>query len=275
MASFDLMLEAVNRHSLREQIEIEACELVFTQGFENYNRDALIITGEYGQAEVSPLSGYFSDLDTCIGSAMSTVTQPWPEAVRTDVETNIVLTQGMALDELSDSYTGTIKVKISSPQDYERVARVRDRVGGATIRVDCNGIFDVETASMFAKLISPYDIEYIEQPCSRNDECARVNIATDIPIALDESVCTREQIEEALRLGAGDILVVKIQPMGGLQHVLGLVHEWDKEIVVSSMMESHVGLDVGFALARAIPTLTYACGLSSVVDNVVIKPLDE
>ncbi len=274
MVAEDQLLKALEVFGT-DGIDFELFEIKFTKGYEQYNRIGLKVTGQYGEAEVSPLNGYFEDINFCIKGAIDTVSKPWPIEIRSEIGINSMLSNLLDINDIENQTADTLKIKISDREDYEIVAKARDIFGlDVNLRLDCNGIFDVETARIFEKLVRKYSIEFIEQPCATNEECAKVNLLSETPIAIDETARTTEQIKEIELLGAGDIIVLKVQPCGGIHKALELANEWSKDVVVASMMESEVGLNVGIRLAKALPDLNYACGLdSSTIDNVIYKPI--
>lgn len=268
------LVESFRNSPDNELVDAQLIDIDFKPGFENYNRFGLLISGEYGVAEASPLVGYFENIEACIRGAISTVSKPWPEPIREKIETNVLVNTDFS--NVKENQTITYKLKVSEPSDYEKVAKLRDIAGKvAVIRLDCNGAFDVETATMFAKLIANYDIEYIEQPCATNSECAMLRLNTEIPIAIDETARNQEDIEEIQLLGAADLIVLKVQPALGLHRAFELAEIWEREVVVASMMESNTGIEVGYALAKSVENLNRACGLDAwPINNTTIEPID-
>jgi O-succinylbenzoate synthase len=141
---------------------------------------------------------------------------------------------------------------------------VRDAVGpDVGVRVDANGAWDVDTAvTMIAKL-AEFDLEYVEQPCATLEDLARVRRRVDVPIAADECIRSLDDARELRARNAADVIVVKQQPLGGVRAALAVVDAADVPAVVSSMMETSVGIAAGLALAAALPELPYACGLAT------------
>jgi O-succinylbenzoate synthase len=167
----------------------------------------------------------------------------------------------------------------SPAEDEERLRAVRDELGpGGRIRVDANGAWDVEAAT---GLLPRYDraaggLEYAEQPCRTIEELAAVRRKLDIPIAADESI---RRADDPLRVAEGqaaDIAVLKVQPLGGVRECLRIAERIGLPVVVSSALETSVGIAAGVALAAALPELPYACGLATVsllAHDVVDDPL--
>jgi O-succinylbenzoate synthase len=76
--------------------------------------------------------------------------------------------------------------------------------------------------------------------------------------------------------GAADILVLKVQPLGGVVRALDLAHRSGLPAVVSSALETSVGIAAGLTAAACLPALDFACGLGTVslfMGDVVTEPL--
>ena len=166
----------------------------------------------------------------------------------------------------------TAKVKVAESgqreaEDIERVAAVRDALDaagpGGRIRVDANGGWSVDVAARLLRLLARYGLEYAEQPCASLDELARLRRLVDIPIAADESIRKAEDPLKVRAAGAADIVMVKVQPLGGVRAALRVAEACGLPVVVSSAVDTSVGLAAGVALAAALPALPYACGLAT------------
>jgi O-succinylbenzoate synthase len=160
-------------------------------------------------------------------------------------------------------------VKVAEPgqpfdADLARVAAVRAAMGpAAKIRVDANGGWSVAQAVHAIGLLSEFGLEYVEQPTRTVEELAAVRRRVDVPIAADESIRRADDPARVARLGGADIAVLKVQPLGGVRGSLRLAEEVGLPVVVSSALESSVGIAAGVALAAALPELPYACGLAT------------
>jgi O-succinylbenzoate synthase len=163
----------------------------------------------------------------------------------------------------------TAKVKVaergqSDAGDIARVAAVRDALGPAgKIRVDANGAWDVERAARMLRALAPLRLEYAEQPCATLDEMAALRRRVDVPLAADESVRRAEDPLKVRAAGAADIVVLKVAPLGGVRAAMRVAAACGLPVVVSSAVDSSVGLAAGVALAAALPELPYACGLAT------------
>jgi O-succinylbenzoate synthase len=192
-----------------------------------------------------------------------------------------------AYEIVAGSGCRTAKVKVAErgqreDEDIERVAAVRDALDaagpGGRIRVDANGGWSVEEAARLLRQLARYGLEYAEQPCATLDELARLRRRVDIPIAADESIRKAEDPLKVRAAGAADIVMVKVQPLGGVRAALRVAEACGLPVVVSSAVDTSVGLAAGVALAAALPALPYACGLAtmSLLDgDVTAAPLAE
>jgi O-succinylbenzoate synthase len=157
-----------------------------------------------------------------------------------------------------------VKVKVRSAGDVELVAEVRDAIGPhVALRVDANGMWDVDTAVDMITRLARHDLELVEQPVAALDDLARVRARVAVPIAADECIRSVDDARRLRALGAADVIVLKQQPLGGVRAALAVFEEARVSAVVSSMMETSVGLGAGLALAAALPELPYACGLAT------------
>lgn len=258
-----------------QDTSVEWVQLNFDDAYSKYSRDGIIFTGPNGASEASPLAGYFDNSYACLRGALDSVSFELPKFVRDpeDIDVNVLVSNDHDLVGIENAKF--IKVKVSSFDDIDRVKKVRDICGvDAKIRIDCNGSFEVDDALKVIDALKVCDLEFIEQPCTTNEENAALRKKSDELIALDETSKSREDIDEIQTLDAADLIVVKVQTAGGIFSALDNIDQWGKDIVISSMMETQVGLDLGFALARSVPELKYACGLSqSPINNIVREPL--
>lgn len=252
-------------------------------------RDGALVRGDAGWGEFSPFWDYDDDESHRWWlAAREAADEGWPAPVRTSVPVNVTVP---AVDpararEIVASSGGcrTAKVKVAEPgqtaaDDEARLEAVRDALGpDGRIRVDANTAWDVDEAA--ARLVA-YDraaggLEYAEQPVRTVDELAALRRRTHVPLAADESVRRSDDPMAVVRRAAADVVVLKAQPLGGVRACLELAERMGLPVVVSSALESSVGLAAGVALAAALPELPYACGLATgrlFTDDVVADPL--
>lgn len=197
----------------------------------------------------------------------------FPQPVRRRIPVNVTIpatSPEVAYERARASRATTAKVKVAdvpgqADADCSRLAAVRDALGPeARLRIDVNGRWDLDTA---LDLLPRYDqaaggLEYAEQPVMATDDLARLRRAVNVPIAADESIRLNNP-SEVTRLDAADIAVVKVHPLGGVQACLDLVEKMGLPAVVSSALDSPIGIYAGVRLAAALPQLPYACGLGT------------
>ncbi|MEO5609010.1 MAG: o-succinylbenzoate synthase, partial [Ornithinibacter sp.] len=203
----------------------------------------------------------------------------WPAPLRSEIPVNATVpaVPAGAVAGVLARFPGcaTAKVKVAErgqrlEDDVARVAEVRDAMGSsARVRVDANGGWSVDDALRALGRLAPYGIEYAEQPCATVEELRDLRIALvrgdiDVPIAADESIRKAEDPLRVRDLEAADIIVVKVAPLGGVRSALQVVQECGLPAVVSSALDTSVGISAGAALAASLPALEHACGLGTV-----------
>ncbi|MCW2518809.1 MAG: putative o-succinylbenzoate synthase [Mycobacterium sp.] len=178
---------------------------------------------------------------------------------------------------------GTAKVKVAEPgqtlaEDVARVNAVREQV--PVVRVDANGGWTVaEAAAACAALTADGPLEYLEQPCATVPELAELRRLVDVPVAADESIRKADDPLLVVRSGAADVAVVKVAPLGGVARLLDIAGQIDIPIVVSSALDSAVGMSRGLLAAACLPDLRHACGLGTgglFIEDVIdgVAPVD-
>ncbi|WP_431908385.1 o-succinylbenzoate synthase [Amycolatopsis thermoflava] len=238
-------------------------------------REGVLLRGPAGWGEFCPFADY-DDRESApwLAAAVEASELGWPAPVRDRVEVNTtvpVVGAEAAYEMVAASGCRTAKVKVADPrasivEDCERVAAVRDALGpGGAIRVDANTAWDVDTA---VKAIRELDraaggLEYVEQPCPSIDELAAVRRKVDVRIAADESIRRAEDPLRVAVANAADVAVIKVAPLGGVRRALEVAEAAGLPCVVSSAVETSVGLAAGLALAGALPELEFACGLGT------------
>jgi o-succinylbenzoate synthase len=236
-------------------------------------REGALIEGPAGWAEFSPFAEYGPrECARWLGCALEAATVGWPAPVRQRIPVNVTVPavgpeQAHAI--VSGSGCRTAKVKVAErgqplAADIARVEAVRDALGpGGKIRVDANGGWDTGEAERALRQLAVFGLEYAEQPCPTLDELASLRRRVDVPLAADESIRRAEDPLAVRAAGAADIVVLKVQPLGGVRAALQVAEACGLPVVVSSAVETSVGLAAGVALAAALPELRYACGLAT------------
>lgn len=230
-------------------------------------RDVLLLEGPAGWGECSPLPGYPCDPGAARAAAEEAATVGWPAPRRTVIPVNALLPAGAPIDAEALAAFPAIKVKVGRgdpADDVRRLYALREAVGpGPGIRIDANGAWDVATAIDVLGAIASLRIEFAEQPVASIEDLAIVRRATEVPIAADECVRSIEDARRVRSADAADVLMLKVQPVGGVRRALELVDACGLPAVVSSMLETSVGISAGVALAAALDDLPYACGLAT------------
>ena len=251
-------------------------------------REGALIRGPAGWGEFSPFADYGPrESARWLASAIESATVPWPAPVRDRIPVNVTVPAvgpERARQIVAASGCRTAKVKVAErgqagAEDIDRVAAVRDALGpDGRIRVDANGGWDVPTATRMLRALGRYSLEYAEQPCATLGELAELRRFIDIPVAADESIRKAEDPLRVRAAGAADIVMVKVQPLGGVRSALAVAEACGLPVVVSSAVDTSVGLAAGAALAAALPGLPYACGLATMsllAGDVTAEPLAE
>lgn len=206
--------------------------------------------------------------------------QPWPRPERTLVPVHVTV-PAISPDEawtlVHESGCSAAKVKVAEGDDEARLEAVRDALGpSGRIVIDANGAWDLDQARRALKVLGRYGIELAEEPVSGLEELAKLRRVVDVPVAADESAATVDAAIMAAKLEAADVLVVKVQVLGGVGEAMRAVEASDLPAIVSSMLETSVGVSAGLALAAALPELPYPCGLavtSLLAGDLVAEPL--
>ena len=253
-------------------------------------REALLLhdpaTGGWG--EWSPFVEYDDPVALpWLRCALEAVAGDWPAPVRDRVPVNVTVPAvepERAHAVVAAGGCATAKVKVAEPgqslaEDVARVEAVRDALGPAgALRVDANGGWDVDDAVAAVRALdrAAGGLEYVEQPCATVEELAAVRRRVDVPVAADESIRRAADPYRVRDLGAADVAVLKVQPLGGVRACLRIAGDIGLPVVVSSAVETSVGIAAGIALAAALPELPHACGLATVqllADDVAAAPL--
>ncbi len=163
----------------------------------------------------------------------------------------------------------TVKLKVGLlpfSEDIARVAAVRSAVGDAKIRLDANGAWGLSEAIDHLTRLDRYHLEFIEEPVRGLEALAAVRVNSPVPVASDESVRTIDDLHRAIKLGSADIVVLKPSALGGPQLTASATQaatEAGLPVVLTSLLESSVGIRSTAHLASALGTLDPAPGLAT------------
>jgi O-succinylbenzoate synthase len=238
-------------------------------------REGALVEGKGGWGEWSPFVEYPPAVaEPWLRCAEEAAAGDWPAPLRDRVPVNAtvpVIAPEAAHALVLRSGCRTVKVKVAEAGaplagDLARVEAVRDALGrSGRIRVDANGAWSVDDAVASIALLdrAAAGLEYVEQPCATVDELAAVRRKVDVPIAADESIRRAADPYLVRELEAADVAVLKVQPLGGVRACLRIAEDIGLPVVVSSALETSLGLAAGVALAASLPTLDHACGLAT------------
>ena len=242
-------------------------------------REALLLRGPAGWGEFCPFLEY-DDVESApwLASAIEAAWNGFPEALRSSVPVNATVPAvGPAqVEEVLARFgeVGAVKVKVAEKgqvlaDDVERVAEVRRLLPDAGIKVDANGGWSVQEALVALEALGRFDLQYAEQPVADITGLREVRFelrrrGERVLVAADESVRRQEDPLRVAREDAADLLVIKAAPLGGVRRALDIIRGAGLPAVVSSALDTSVGIRAGVALAAALPELPFACGLATV-----------
>ncbi|NMM83986.1 O-succinylbenzoate synthase [Rhodococcus sp. SRB_17] len=239
-------------------------------------REALLLRGPAGWGEFAPFVEYNDEeASQWLRAGIEAAWLGPPPSLRTAVPVNATVPaiDASAVPELLERFPGSLTAKIkvaekgqSLADDVARVNAVRRHI--PNVRVDANGGWSVDEAvAALRALTEDGDLEYAEQPCASVEELVRVRAAgTGVRIAADESIRRAEDPLRVVRAGGADVAVVKVPPLGGMRAVVALsaqLAEYGVPVVVSSALDTAVGMSAGLAAAAALSDLPFACGLGT------------
>ena len=229
-------------------------------------REIALIRGANHWGEFSPFKDYSRERDALwLHAALEAMQGSHPHPRRTHVQVNATLPEVPVaqVGEVLSWFPGskTVKVKIGTSNDLERISEVFRIIPDARLRLDANGLFSIHEAEDFlTALYNKYghQIEYVEQPCASlaENEAAKL----PIPVAIDENLRLGDDI--AMINKVADVVIVKVAPLGGITRALEIIAKLDRPVVISSALESTVGLSAGIALAAHLPE-DVICGLGT------------
>ena len=288
-------LSRQTRYALEGVTDLLVYKIAMTTRFRGVTRrEGLLLRGQAGWAEAAPFWNY-DDAESArwLAAALESARRFPPIPRRKFVPVNVtipVVSPEDAYERVTSSGgCATAKIKVAEPgvsieRDCARLgavaAALRQRVGEqAAIRLDANGAWGVDQACdaipAMTEAAGAVPIEYVEQPCLTVDELAQVRRRVDVPIAADESIRRAQDPMEVARKEAADVVIIKVAPLGGVRAALRVARKSGLGVVVSSALETSVGLSVGVAAAAAVPGVSRAAGLAtaSLLVGDVTEPL--
>jgi O-succinylbenzoate synthase len=232
-------------------------------------REVALFKGEHGWGEFSPFLEY--DDQECapwLTCAIEAATAPKPHLFRTQIAVNgtiPAINNQSDLERIVHSFPGvkTFKVKVGTDvsQDLQRIQNVRNLSPHAAIRIDVNGLWSVDEAEMFINSVG--EIQYVEQPCATIEELRELKKRVDVKIVGDEVLRKADDPFKVDLSGAIDYLMLKVQPLGGIKRAHKLAEHHNLPVVVSSALESAVGINYGLILAASFEDMSFDCGLGT------------
>jgi o-succinylbenzoate synthase len=232
-------------------------------------REGILIEGRHGWGEFSPFPEYGPGVSASwLLAALEAADDGWPPPTRSVIPVNTTIPAvdaETAAMMAANSGCTTAKVKVAQGDDFARVEAVRSVLGASgRIRVDANGAWDIEAAARSIARLARFDLEYVEQPVASVEDMAALRRRVDVAIAADESIRNADDPARVAKLEAADVIVLKVQPLGGVRAALRVAEDVALPAVVSSALETSFGIAAGVALAAALPELPFACGLGTV-----------
>jgi O-succinylbenzoate synthase len=244
------------------------------------DREVMLFEGPSGWAEWSPFLEYpDEEAAVWLSAAIEFAYGSMPTLHRDRIAVNATL-PAVAPDQVETVLArfgtfSTVKIKVAEPgqtpgQDVDRIVAVRKLYPEAKIRLDANGGWSPELSYSFIKALAGQgiELEYLEQPCKTIDELARLrqmiaDSSFNVLIAADESVRKASDPMAVVEAEAADILVLKAAPLGGVSRAMEIARGAGLPVVVSSALDSSVGISMGAHLAAALPDLRFDCGLAT------------
>lgn len=228
-------------------------------------RRGCLIEGSHGWGEFAPFDDYDVDADArWLACALEQADRGWPRAVREQVQVNAIIPAvppAQAAAMAIASGCRTIKIKVGDPDGVARVAAVREALPDAALRVDVNGAWSIEQAARALAELSAFTLEYAEQPVRTLEQMRRLRELVDVPLAADEVLRIDRRFDEVR--DAADVAILKVAPLGGVRATLAAAERVGLPVVISSALDSSLGLAAGLAAACALPVAPLACGLGT------------
>ncbi|MEX1037431.1 MAG: o-succinylbenzoate synthase [Acidimicrobiia bacterium] len=260
---------------LPDAIELHPVRIPMRHRFRRVDhREAVLIRGPSGWGEFSPFPDYQPEVTTrWLAAALEAACSILPEPGRSRIPFNVtipVVPPEVASALVGESGAKTAKVKVGDPgvsprADEERLDAVVEALGaGGKVRIDVNATWSLDEATERLEQLSRFEFEYVEQPVSTVEEMIELRRRTGVRLAADELVRLSPDPLRVVESGAADVLVVKVQPMGGVARVLDFASRTGLPTVISSALETSVGMYSGLLAASLLTDLPYACGLGTV-----------
>lgn len=228
-------------------------------------RRGCLIQGDGGWGEFAPFDDYSEQAAArWLACAREQADQAWPSPVRTEVEVNAIVPAVEPREAARMAVASgcrTIKIKIGDTAGFARVAAVREALPDARLRVDVNGGWSLTEALEHLHALRGLDLEYAEQPVRSFDDMARLRSSVDVPLAADELIRIDRRFADVRQVA--DVAVLKVAPLGGVAATLDVAAQIGLPVVISSALDSSLGMAASVAAACALPEPPLACGLGT------------
>ncbi len=228
-------------------------------------RRGCLISGSHGWGEFAPFDDYDAEADArWLAAALEQADGRWPQAVRDRVEVNAIIpavAPEQAVAMAVAARCRTVKIKVGDPESTARVAAVREALPDAVLRVDGNGAWTPVQAAAHLAAMARFGLEYAEQPVRTLEQMRELRGSTDVPLAADELIRIDGLFDEVAEVA--DVAILKVAPLGGVAATLDAAKRIGLPVVVSSALDSSIGLAAGVAAACALPDEPLACGLGT------------
>lgn len=249
-------------------------------------RETALFEGPQGWAEFAPFVEYDDEESVpWLNSALEAAFAPRPRTYRDFVKVNATIpatNDRATIERLLERYQGceVAKVKLTSDiaSDLERIKMVRSIRPDIKLRFDVNGGWSVEQAiaDSYALYENFGGIEYIEQPCATVDELRRLKEASRVEITICGDEVVRKAKEQINLDGAVDLIMIKVSPIGGIERAHEVARFHKKPVVLSSALESGIGIAYGALCAATFEDAPFAAGLATgelFADDVAFNPI--
>lgn len=228
-------------------------------------RRGCLIRGSHGWGEFAPFEDYSTEADArWLACALEQADGRWPPPVREQVAVNAIV-PGLDPEAVAAmavaSGCRTIKIKVGDPAGRDRVAAVRDALPDAALRIDVNGAWTLRQAVTELTALSEYGLEYAEQPVRAFADMQALRREVPVPLAADELLRVDRRFDDVAQ--AADVAILKVAPLGGVAATVAAARRVGLPVVISSALDSSLGLAAGLAAACALPDAPLACGLGT------------
>jgi L-alanine-DL-glutamate epimerase-like enolase superfamily enzyme len=158
-----------------------------------------------------------------------------------------------------------VKLKVGIGDDAGRVAAARAAGGPQmTLRLDANGVWEVEEAVRTIEALAPAGLELVEEPVHGLARVREVRERVPVRVAIDETAAEHG----ALTAGVADAVCLKVSRCGGIGGLIAaaaLVRASGAEVYVASTYDGPLGIAAGVHVAAALASRGPVphCGLAT------------